>query len=163
MLFRWSFQLSPRPCFAWRRAVLRAFGASLGDQVNIYPSSRIYFPWNLSVASCSAVAEDVLIYNLGFVTIGRNATISHGAHLCAGTHDYRRVDFPLLKPSIRIEDQAWICAEAFVGPGVVVGEGAVVAARAVVTKNVQPWTVVAGNPARSIGVRELRTEPASSP
>ena len=62
---------------------------------------------------------------------------------------------PLLKPPIGIGDQAWICADAFVGPGVVVGEGAVVGARAVVTKNVEPWTVVAGNPARFIKKRQL--------
>jgi putative colanic acid biosynthesis acetyltransferase WcaF len=65
---------------------------------------------------------------------------------------------PLLKPPIRIEDQAWICADAFVGPGVVVGEGAVVGARAVVTKDVAAWTVVAGNPARFVKKRALTTD-----
>lgn len=149
------FRFSPRPCFGWRRTVLRCFGASVGKQVNLYPSTRIYFPWNLTVGDWSAVGEDALIYNLGPVTLGEKVTVSHRAHLCAGTHDYTRLDLPLLKPPIVIRDQAWICADAFVGPGVTVGEGAVVGARAVVVKDVEPWTVVAGNPARVIKKRTL--------
>jgi len=147
------FRLSPRPCFGWRRLILRCFGASIGAHVNFYPSSRVYFPWNLSVGAWSAIGEDVLLYNLGIVTIGERVTISHRAHLCAGTHDFTRPDLPLLKPPIRICNQAWVCAEAFVGPNVTVGEGAVVGARAVAVKDVPPWSVVAGNPARVIKCR----------
>jgi putative colanic acid biosynthesis acetyltransferase WcaF len=152
------FRFSPRPCFGWRRAVLRCFGASVGRQVHVYGSTRIYFPWNLTVGDWTAIGEDALIYNLGPVTLGQKVTVSHGAHLCAGTHDYRDPQMPLLKPPIRIEDQAWICADAFVGPGVVVGEGAVVGARAVVTRDVAPWTIVAGNPARFAKKRALTTD-----
>jgi putative colanic acid biosynthesis acetyltransferase WcaF len=151
----WLFWLSPRPCFGWRRFVLRCFGAKIGAHVNTYNSTRVYFPWNLSVGEWSAIGENVLIYNLGRVAIGRKVTISHGAHLCAGTHDYRKLNLPLLKIPIEVHDQAWICADAFIGPGMVIGEGSVVAARAVVTKNVEPWTVSAGNPARFIKKREL--------
>ena len=149
------FRFSPRPCFGWRRFVLRCFGAKIGAHVNTYPSTRIYFPWNLTVGDWSAIGEDALIYNLGPVTLGEKVTVSHRAHLCAGTHDYTRLDLPLLKPPIVIGNQAWICADAFVGPGVTVGEGAVVGARAVVVKDVEPWTVVAGNPARVIKKRTL--------
>jgi putative colanic acid biosynthesis acetyltransferase WcaF len=151
------FRFSPRPCFGWRRFVLRCFGASVGKHVNTYPGTRIYFPWNLAVGDWSAIGEDALIYNLGPVTLGKKVTISHRAHLCAGTHDYTQPDLPLLKPPIVIGDQTWICADAFIGPGVTVGEGAVVGARAVVMKNVQPWTVVVGNPARFVKKRELRS------
>jgi putative colanic acid biosynthesis acetyltransferase WcaF len=149
------FRFSPRPCFGWRRFVLRRFGASVGRQVNTYPSTRIYFPWNLTVGDWSAIGEEVFIYNLGPVTLGEKVTLSHRAHLCAGTHDHTQPDLPLLKPPIEIKAQAWICADAFVGPGVTVGEGAVVGARAVVMKNVEPWTVVAGNPARIVKQRQL--------
>jgi putative colanic acid biosynthesis acetyltransferase WcaF len=155
---RWLFLLSPRPCFGWRRFVLRCFGARIGAQVNTYPSTRVYFPWNLTVGDWSAIGEDVLIYNLGLVTMGEKVTISHRAHLCAGTHDYTQPDLPLLKPTIEIKNQAWVCADAFVGPGVVVGEGAVVGARAVAMKNVEPWKVVAGNPAREIKKRTLKAD-----
>ncbi|HEY6008458.1 MAG TPA: hypothetical protein VIU40_09070 [Geobacteraceae bacterium] len=123
----------------------------------MYPSTRIYFPWNLSVGDWSAIGEEALIYNLGRVTIGERVTISHRAHLCAGTHDYTRPDLPLLRPGITIGDEAWVCTEAFIGPGVSVGAGAVVGARAVVVKDVAAWSVVAGNPARFIKQRELRS------
>jgi len=111
------------------------------------------------VGDWSAIGEETLIYTLGPVTIGQQVTISHRAHLCAGTHDYNQASMPLVKPPIVIGDQAWVCADAFVGPGVTVGEGAVVGARSVVTKNVEPWTVVAGNPARFLKRRAL---PAAS-
>jgi putative colanic acid biosynthesis acetyltransferase WcaF len=144
------FRLSPRPCFAWRRIVLRCFGASIGKQVHFYPSAKIYFPWNLTVGAWSAVGEDAFIYNLGKVSLGESTTVSHRAHICAGTHDYSQPHLPLLKPPIIIRDEVWICADAFVGPGVTLGEGAVIGARAVVVKDVAPWTIVAGNPARYI-------------
>ena len=152
LLFRWS----PRPCFGWRRLVLRCYGASVGRHVNTYPSTVVYFPWNLTVGDWSVIGEDVLVYNLGRVTLGSKVAVSHRAHLCAGTHDYTLPDLPLLKPPIVIHDQAWICAEAFVGPGVTVGEGAVVGARAVVVRDVEAWTVVAGNPLRKVKTRILK-------
>jgi putative colanic acid biosynthesis acetyltransferase WcaF len=151
------FRFSPRPCFGWRRFLLRLLGATVGKEVHIYGSAVIYYPWNLEIGDWSSIGEDALIYNLGKVTIGRAATISHRAHLCAGTHDYRKADLPLLKPPIVIGDQVWICAEAFIGPGVSVGEGAVVGARAVAMRDVEPWTVVVGNPAQFVKPRVLDT------
>jgi putative colanic acid biosynthesis acetyltransferase WcaF len=152
---RLFFRFSPRPCFGWRRFVLRCFGAKIGVHVHIYPSTWIYFPWNLTVGDWSAIGEQAFIYNLGPVTLGAQVTISHRAQLCAGTHDYTQPDLPLIKPPIVIHDQAWICADAFVGPGVTVGEGAIVGARAVVMKNIEPWDIFAGNPAKVIKKRSL--------
>ena len=156
MVGRWLFRLSPRPAFGWRRFVLRCFGARVGRHVHVYPDTVIYFPWNLTVGDWSAIGEGAFVYNVGPVIIGASVTISQRAHLCAATHDYKRADLPILRLPVQIRDQAWICADGFVGPGVTVGEGAVVGARAVVTKDVAPWTVVAGNPARPIKQRVLR-------
>lgn len=147
------FRFSPRICFGWRRVLLRFFGASVGNHVHIYNTAVIYMPWNLQIGDWSSIGEYVFVYNLGKITIGKKTTISHRAHLCAGTHDYTRTELPLQKPTITISDQTWICADAFVGPGLVVGEGAVVGARAVVMKDVAPWAVVAGNPARFVKQR----------
>lgn len=151
-LFRWS----PRPLFAWRSALLRAFGAKIGHRAHIYASARIVLPWNLEVGDDASIGEWVLVYNLGKVTIGAQATVSHRAHLCAGTHDHRDPTLPLQRVPITVGNAAWICADAFVGPGVHVGEGAVVAACAVAVRDVGAWQVVAGNPARVLGTRELR-------
>ena len=147
------FRFSPRPMFAWRAFLLRLFGAKIGANVHIYSSVTVYMPWNLEAGEWSAIGEHAYIYNLGRVIIGSKVTISQRAHLCAGTHDYRQADMPLIKPEIRIGDQAWICADAFIGPGVTVGEGAIAGARAVAIKDVAAWKIVAGNPAREIGTR----------
>lgn len=158
-LVSWLFRFSPRPCFGFRRWLLRCFGAVVGNQVHIYPSARIYFPWNLTIGDWSSIGEWALIYNLGKVTIGERATLSQNVHVCAGTHDYADPALPLIRPPITIGDSAWVCADAFVGPGVTVSEGAVVGARSVVVKDVPAWTVVAGNPARVIKPRILRNTP----
>ena len=118
-------------------------------------------PWNLEIGDWSSIGEHAFIYNLGKVTIGKSVTISYRAHLCAGTHDYTDPAMPLLKPPISIGDQAWICTDAYVGSGVTVGEGAVVGACGVAVKDVEPWAVVAGNPARVIGKRTLREQSKS--
>jgi acetyltransferase-like isoleucine patch superfamily enzyme len=86
------------------------------------------------------------------LTIGDNVTISHQALLQTLTHDPRD-NFAVLARPVAIHDHAWIGARAIVCPGVTVGEGAVVGAGAVVTRDVPPWTIVAGNPARRIGER----------
>lgn len=149
----WLLRLSPRPCFAWRRAVLRLFGARVGAHVNVYPQTRIVMPWNVELGDWCALGDEVLVYSLGRVTVGAHATISYRAHLCAGSHDFTRTDLPLIKPPIVIGPGAWVGTEAFIGPGVVVGPGAIVGARAVVVKDVAVRAIVAGNPARQIGLR----------
>ncbi len=150
------FRLSPRICFGWRRFVLRAFGAKVGKNVCIYNSAVIYMPWNLEIGEWSSIGEYAFIYNLGKINIGNHATISQRAHLCAGTHDFTDPALPLLKPPIVVKEQAWVCADAFVGPGVTVGEGAIVGARAVVVKDIQPWDIVVGNPARVVRKRVMK-------
>ena len=149
------FRYSPRPLFRWRCFLLKTFGARIGRHVHIYNSATIYMPWNLEIGDWSSIGEYAFIYNLGKISIGKKATISHRAHLCAGTHDYTDKTLPLLKPPIEIQDSVWICTDTFIGPGISVGEGAVIGARAVVTKNVKPWSVIAGNPAKFIKTRKL--------
>lgn len=122
----------------------------MGREVHLHPTVRIAIPWNLRLGDYCAVGDGAILYSLGPINVGVRATISQGAHLCAGTHDWRRPDMPLLKPPIRIGDDVWICAEAFIGPGVTVGDGAIVGARAVAMRDVEGSTIVSGNPAREI-------------
>lgn len=147
--FRWS----PRLMWGWRRWLLRMFGAEVGRQVHIHPSATIFIPWNLKIGDWSSIGFDALIYNLGPVTIGERVTISQRAHLCAGTHDHRDPTMPLLKSFICIEDDVWVCTDAFIGPDIIVRKGAIVGARSVVVREVACKTVVAGNPAKPIGDR----------
>ena len=144
------FRLSPRPLWGWRRMLLRVFGAKVTPNVHIFPTVRITIPWNLDLGQDCAVGDRAILYALGPITISARATVSQGAHLCAGTHDIVDPTRPLVKPPILIGPDAWIAADAFVGPGVTVGAGAVVGARAVVMKDVDPGHIVVGNPARTI-------------
>ena len=148
-LFAWS----PRQIWGWRRGLLRIFGASIGHNVHIYPSVRIAVPWNISIGDNSAIGDHAILYSLGSIAVGCNTTVSQYAHLCAGTHDYERRDLPLVKSRISIGDAVWICADAFIGPGVTVSNFAIVGACAVVVKDVARSTIVAGNPAKVVRER----------
>lgn len=147
------FRFSPRPLWGWRRMLLRAFGAKVGAHAHIYPTVRVTIPWNLDIGEACAIGDHAILYALGPIRIGRQATISQYAHLCAGTHDWRDPAMPLVKASLVVGDDAWVCADAFVGPGVTIGKKAIVGARAVAMKDVEPATIVAGNPAKRIKSR----------
>lgn len=149
------FALSPRPLWGWRRALLRLFGAKIGQHAHIHPSVRVAIPWKIVLGEYSSVGDRAILYSLGRITIGAQVTISQQAHICAGSHDFRSRSMELLKPGINIEDGAWVCADAYIGPGVTVARNAVVGARAVVTRSVGEHEIVAGNPAQSIGKRDL--------
>ncbi len=105
----------------------------------------------------STLADGVDCYCVDRIEVGPEVTVSQRAFLCTASHDLEDPARRLTTKPIRLEQASWVFAEAFIGPGVTVGEGAVVAARAVVVKDVAPWTVVGGNPARVIKPRRLRT------
>ena len=79
--------------------------------------------------------------------------VSQGVHLCTGSHDYESENFQLFARPISIGADAWVCSEAFVGPGVSIAAGAVIGARSVVTRDQAAWMVCAGNPCRPIKPR----------
>lgn len=151
-IYRYSFHTQS----GWRAFLLRCFGATIGHQCTVRRTSRVYYPWLLDLGDLACLGDDCTIYNLGKITIGARASISQEAYVCAGTHDYRDISLPLVTAPVVIGADAWICARAFIGPGRTVGDGAVVAACAVVVRDVPPWTIVGGNPAKPIGKRELR-------
>ncbi len=157
------YRPSPIPCHAWRRAVLRLFGARVGRGARPYPRCRIWAPWNLTLGDHSLLANGVECYSVAAITVGAYATVSQRSHLCSATHDYNDPAFPLVRRPILIGPHAWVAAEAFVGPGVTVGEGAVVGARAVAVKDVPAWAVVSGNPARIIKWRRNFIDPFHAP
>ena len=141
----------------WKLFLLRLFGAKLHSKAIVYSNVKIYMPWNLEMDEYSCLAPKVDCYNAAKVKIGAHTTISQKSYLCAASHDITKSYNPLIVAPIIIKDQAWIAADAFIGPGVTVGQGAVVGARACVFKDVEPWTVVGGNPAKYIKKREITT------
>lgn len=153
------FALTPRPLWGMRRALLRVFGARVGADARLHPSVRIAIPFTLTIGARVGVGERATLYALGPMVIGDDATVSQGAHLCGGTHDHRDPAMTLIKAPLTVEAGAWVCADAFIGPGVTVGRLAVVGARAVAMRDVPPHAIVAGNPAKVVGTRTLRANP----
>ncbi|MCG8400016.1 MAG: WcaF family extracellular polysaccharide biosynthesis acetyltransferase [Firmicutes bacterium] len=151
-LMRFSFH----NWYAYRRLLLRLFGAKIGKNVVIRPSVHIEIPWMLEAKEGASIGDNAIIYCLGKITIGERAIISQYAHLCAGTHDYTDHTFKLIRTPIIIGDDCWVGTDAFIGPGVEVGTLSVVGARSSVYKNIPPSKVAAGNPAKVIKDRELR-------
>jgi putative colanic acid biosynthesis acetyltransferase WcaF len=150
------FRPSPKPLHAWRRWLLRSFGARIGRGAVVHPSCRIWAPWNLEMGNYSCLAFDVDCYTVDKIVLGEHAVVSQYAYLCTATHDYKDVSMPLVTAPVAIGAKAWVAARAFVGPGVTIGEGAVVGAATSVFKDVPPWTVVQGNPGKPIKQRTLR-------
>ncbi|MFB6320165.1 putative colanic acid biosynthesis acetyltransferase [Saccharicrinis sp. FJH54] len=138
-----------------RNIILKMFGSKIPIRSLVYPSAKIFAPWNLEMGKASCVGPHTQIYNKAKVIIKDNCVISQGAFLCTASHDISKQSHALITRPITIENNVWVAADAFIGPGVTVGEGAVVGARAVVFKNVDPWTVVAGNPAKFIKSRKI--------
>lgn len=156
--FVWLFMFRPSPKIAhgWRRMLLRLFGAKIGKAVHVYPACKIWAPWNLQMGDFSCLADMVDCYCVAPIIIGAHSTVSQYSYLCTATHDYEHPHMPLCFAQIEIEDQAWICADVFIAPGVTIGQGAVVGARGSVFSDVEPWTVVGGNPAMFIKKRVLK-------
>ena len=154
------FRSSPVPLHAWRRGLLRLFGAKIGRGVHIYPRVEIWAPWNITAEDFVGVANGATLYSMAEIYLGERCVVSQGAHLCTGSHDYNDPTFQLFANPIRIERRAWICAEAYLAPGVLVTEGVVVGARSVVTCSLtEAWKVYAGVPARVIGDRARNALP----
>ena len=150
------FLPSPRPLHGWRRFLLRLFGARIGKAVHVYPSAKVWAPWNLEMDDHACLSFSVDCYCVDRISIGAHATVSQYSYLCGASHDYRDPALPLTPRPIVIGAGAWVAADVFVGPGVTIGDGAVVGARSTVMTDVEPWTVVSGNPAQFLKRRERR-------
>jgi len=134
--------------------LLRMFGAKLlakkGSYVSIQPGVSIASPWNLEIGDLSSIGDNSWVYALDKITIGEKTCIGEYVKLLTGYHDIATWNFQFKTKPISIGSCVWIATGATVLPGVTIGDGAVVAAGAVVTKDVEPWTMVGGNPARFI-------------
>ncbi len=139
----------------WRVFLLRMFGMCDEGKVSFYPSARVWAPWNIQLGSFVSVDDGVIMYSPDKIIVGTKVAISREVFICTASHDITKPNRPLVTAPITICDGVWIGARAIILPGVTIGEGAVVAAGSVVTKDVEPWTVVGGNPAKFIKRRVL--------
>jgi putative colanic acid biosynthesis acetyltransferase WcaF len=151
VLMRGVFFLTPFPFpSAAKVAILRLFGAKIGENVVIRSLVNISFPWRLEIGDNVWIGDGVWVLSLAKVEIGSDVCISQRAYLCTGSHDYRKESFDLVTRPIRIYPESWVAAGAFVGPGVEIGPHSVVSAASVVMQRVEPFKIVGGNPARLV-------------
>ena len=163
LLWAALFRPSPRPMLGWRRVLLRLFGARIGQGAIIMPSVRVWAPWNLDMGPHSVLGDWVDCYCVDKVRIGAHATVSQYAFICTATHDETHPTMQLVTKPVAIEDQAWVCADVFVGPGVTIGQGAVAGVRSTVLHDLPAWQVCVGTPARPVRERVIKSEGEPSP
>ena len=136
----------PWPSFL-RNSLLRLFGAKLGRGVVIRSGTNITFPWRFTAGDHVWIGDEVLLLSLAQITLGSHVCISQRAFLCTGSHDRRSETFDLQTRPITVEDQVWIAAQAFIGPGVTLGANSVICAGTVLLTSIPNQSLARGNPA----------------
>lgn len=149
-----AYVVSPRPFHKWRVFLLRSFGANIDSGVRIDGTARVFYPPNLTLCKNVVIGPSVHLYCVAPIEIGPNSMVSQRSYLCTGSHDYTKPHLPLVAAPIRLGSGVWVCAQAFIGPGVSIGDNAIVAAAAVVVKAVGAREIVGGNPAKLIKLRD---------
>jgi putative colanic acid biosynthesis acetyltransferase WcaF len=155
------FRPSPRPFFAWRAMLLRLFGARLGSTCKFYPRARVWAPWNLICEDLVAVGDDAELYNPSPLYMGSHCIVSQGAYICGATHEYNDPAFRLVHFPVRLGPYSWVCARAAVSPGIHVGAGAILALGSVATRDLEPFAIYAGVPAKKVKERLRSAVPLS--
>jgi acetyltransferase-like isoleucine patch superfamily enzyme len=146
------------PIHRLRLLAYRAMGASISRRAIIYRSPEIRFPAGLRIGDGSVIGKNATLDCRRGISIGDRVNISSEVAIWTLQHDPQSPSFASVGAPVRIEDYAWVSMRAVVLPGVTIGVGAVVAAGAVVTKDVAPFTIVAGVPAQKIGERNRDIE-----
>jgi putative colanic acid biosynthesis acetyltransferase WcaF len=141
------------PFMALKIIILKFFGATIGKGLVIKPSVNIKFPWKLTIGNNVWIGENVWIDNLDKVTIGDNVCISQGALLLTGNHDYTLPTFDYKNAPISLEDGVWLGAKSVVCPGVICKSHSILGVGSIATKNLEPYTICQGNPAKEVRKR----------
>ena len=161
-VLRIAMELLPHPV---RFFIYKLLFARLGAQSMIDYQSYFRYPWKMRIGRGVWINRGCEFYGAmmaqgGEITIGDHCAFGPHVRILTATHDYSRLDLPDTAGSVTIGDHVWVGAGATILPGVTIGSGAVVAAGSVVTRDVAPFTIVAGDPARFIKTRELESESA---
>ena len=146
------------PSIHLRRLLYKGLGAHIAQNVVFHFRTEIRSPWTLSVGRGTIVGDNALLDARSGLTIGCNVNLSSNVSIYTLQHDHRDPQFRCPDPakrkmSVEIDDRAWLGSNVIVLPGVHIGEGAVCCAGCVVTKDVPPYAVVAGIPAKQVGER----------
>ncbi|GGA56455.1 hormogonium polysaccharide biosynthesis acetyltransferase HpsU [Okeania sp. KiyG1] len=151
-----TFPLTPQPLYSVRRLILNLFGAKIGQGVLIRPTARFTYPWKIAIGDYSWIGDDVVLYSLDRIEIGKHCIISQKSYLCTGSHDMEDHTFGLQTASINIGNGAWVATDCFIAPGVNIGANAVIGARSSVFKDMPAGQVCLGTPCQPRYPREIK-------
>jgi acetyltransferase-like isoleucine patch superfamily enzyme len=151
-----AFFVAHFPVRKARHAVYRRMGVRLGRGARVHRGVEIRDPAQIEIGEGSVIGFDAILDGRRGIRIGRQVNISSAAAIWTMEHDPNDPNFGAHGAPVVIGDRAWLSFRCVVLPGVTVGEGAVVAAGAVVTRDVAPYAIVAGVPARVVGERSPR-------
>lgn len=157
--FRWwlTTSLIPNvPSQHFKNWCLRRLGVTMTSNVKFYSGFTVRNPKGLTIEDGVSIGPKVLLDARCGLTIRKNAVIAYDAIIWSLNHDYNDEHFCGKGAPVEIGAYAWVCSRSIILPGIKIGEGAVVASGAIVTKDVEPWTIVGGIPAKIIGKRELK-------
>jgi putative colanic acid biosynthesis acetyltransferase WcaF len=127
--------------------LLKIFGTKMGEGVVIKPAVNIKYPWKLTIGNHAWIGEHVWIDNLSEVSIGNHVTLSQGALLLTGSHDYKKITFDLMTHPITLEDGVWICAKSIVLGNTICRSHSVLGANSVASGELEAYIIYSGNPA----------------
>jgi len=144
------------PSHHLRRFFYRLAGVKIGKGSTIHMGARFYDPRNISIGEDSIIGEGVVLDGRDKLIIGNHVDIASEVMIYNSEHDFNDPYFLAKNAPVLIEDYVFIGPRAIILPGVKIGKGAVVAAGAVVTKDVVPFSVVGGVPAKIIGERKIK-------
>lgn len=157
LLWRWAWfslcRWTPKKLSKHRNRVLKAFGADITGWPFVHPTVKIYAPWRLSLGHRACLGPYCEVYNLGNIELATKAVCAQYVYLCGGSHDFTHPEQPLTTGDITLGQDVFIGAKAIVLMGVAIGDRSIIGAGAVVTKDVPPEVIAAGNPARVIKPR----------
>ncbi|MFZ6035030.1 MAG: acyltransferase [Patescibacteria group bacterium] len=145
------------PSHTLRRFLFRLSGVKIGKGSTIHAGVVFYDPKNVSVGEDSIVGEGAVLDGRAKLYIGNHVDIASEVMVYNSQHDINDETFMAISKVVIIEDYVFIGPRAIILPGVTIGQGAVVAAGAVVTRDIPPYAVVGGVPAKVIGERKIKT------
>lgn len=161
-LFLWHVLVASLPSYRLRYwYFVYALGHRCDPKVALHRNLKFFSLGGISIGAQTTINRDVTLDGRGRLEIGRYVSISENVKVLTAGHAVDMPDFHLTLAPVFIKDWVWVGANALIMPGVTLHEGAVVGAGSVVTRDVPPWTVVAGNPARPLRTRDVK--PAYSP
>lgn len=144
------------PSKRFRNWCLRKMGMKMSQDVRIYSGFHIRHPRGITIEDGVSVGSNVLLDGRRGLLIKKSAVIGYGAIVWTLNHDYNDLNFIAKGAPVEIGERAWVCSHSIILPGITIGEGAVVASGAIVTKDVPPYAIVAGIPAKQIGTRDKK-------